>query len=881
VSATESLPNPNSLPAPAARRGGSQGRGRLRVFLGAGGGTGKTRAMLEEARRLVRENVEVIVGFVESTGRDETDALLEGLESLPSRWVESRGARLREFDLEAAIARRPSALLVDNLAHTNAPGSKHAKRWQDVRELLDAGIGVYATLNIQNIESQHDLVVQVTRVAIRETVPDTLIEEADDVTLIDLPSDELLEHPKEGNVRGPVESDRTGEGFLRRGDLIALRQLALRYVAERVDRQLQVWRRDGAVARTWPGAERLLVCVGPSPQSPKVVRAAKRMALRLQAELIAVYVETPAAASLGSAHRERVVRTLQLAEQLGAESVTLTGDDVTGVVLRYARERNVSKILIGKPSFRSWRDRLLGSAVDRLARRSGDIDITFIQGLDDEGVADEPSPAPPVGWHRYGWSVGVLALCTLLCAALFRRVVELNLVMIYLAGVVFVATRFGTGPSILASILSVLAFDFFFVPPTFTFAVADSQYLLTFIVRLAVALVVSTLAVRTRQHAESATERERRTAALYSMSRELASTQGTEGLATVIRKHVEEVFHGHAHVYLPGPSGKVQAAGGPGAPDDQGAAQWAYDHKERAGLGSRMLPDSRSLNVPLEVGDRVIGVLGFVPREPAGFLTQPQLLETFATQAAVALERERLTQQAGESRLQVEAEKLRNTLLSAISHDLRTPLAAIKGAASLLLKSPGIDPGVRLDLTTSIHEEADYINRMVANLLDLTRLESGAVRIQKEGQSVEEIVGTVTDLLEKGLKNHPLTIRVPAELPMVPMDGSLVQQVLFNLLDNAIHHTPPGTPIDLSASADAVEVTVEVADRGPGIKAGEEQRIFDKFYRLTSEGKRAGMGLGLALCEAIVRIHGGRIRAENRPKGGAAFRFTLPLGTPR
>jgi two-component system sensor histidine kinase KdpD len=364
------------------------------------------------------------------------------------------------------------------------------------------------------------------------------------------------------------------------------------------------------------------------------------------------------------------------------------------------------------------------------------------------------------------------------------------------------------------------------------------------------------------------------------MSRELTSTQGTEELSTVIRKHVEEVFHGHALVYLPGPEGKIESVGGPETLDEQGVAQWVYDHQERAGLGSRMHPDSRSLNVPLQVGDRVIGVLGFIPLEPAVFLAQPQLLETFATQAAVALERERLTRQAGESRLQVEAEKLRNTLLSAISHDLRTPLAAIKGAASLLLKSPGIDPGVRLDLMTSIHEEADYINRMVANLLELTRRESGAVRILKEGEALEEIVGTVTDLLEKGLKNHPLTIRVPSDLPMVPMDGALVQQILFNLLDNAIHHTPPGTPIELSASADVGEVTVAVSDRGPGIKPGEEQRIFDKFYRVTWEGKRAGMGLWLALCEAIVRSHGGRICAENRPGGGATFRFTLPLGTP-
>jgi two-component system sensor histidine kinase KdpD len=882
MSATESPPNPPPLPELAARSGGRPGRGRLKVFLGACAGVGKTYAMLEAAGKLRRENLEVVAGYVESHGRAETDALLEGVEALPVRWVEYRGTKLREFDLDAALARKPAALLVDELAHTNAPGSKHAKRWQDVRALLEAGISVYTTLNIQHIESQNDLVAQVTHLNVRETVPDAVIEEADDVELVDLPPDELIQRFHEGRVFLPEQAKRAEETFYRKGNLIALRQLALRYAAERVDRQMQAYRRDQAITHAWPGAERLLVCVGPSPQSPKVVRAAKRLALRLHAELIAVFVETPAVASLRAADRERVVHTLQLAEQLGADTATLTGDEVTDVILRYARERNVSKIVIGKPASRSFRSWIFGSPVDRLARQSGEIDIYVIKGAAEEAAVEEPAPVQPIGWGRYGWSAGVVALCTLISATLFGHVVELNLVMIYLAGVVFVATRFGRGPSILASVMSVLAFDFFFVPPTFTFAVADSRYLFTFAVMLAVALVVSTLAVRTRQQAESATERERRTAALYSMSRELASTRGTEDLASVVRKHVEEVFHGQALVYLPGPAGKVEPVGGPGADglDERGVAQWVYDHKERAGLGTRTLPGSRSLNVALQAGDRVIGVLGFVPREPEAFLVpQPlQLLETFATQAAVALERERLTRQAGESRLQVEAETLRNTLLSAISHDLRTPLAAIKGATSLLLKSPGLDPGVRLDLLTSVHEEADYINRMVTNLLDLTRLESGAVRIQKEGQALEEIVGTVTDLLEKGLKDHPLKISLPSDLPMIPMDGALVQQVIFNLLDNAIQHTPSGTTIELSASADSNAVTVEVADLGAGIKPGEERKIFDKFYRVTSEGKRAGMGLGLALCEAIVKIHGGRIWAESRPEGGAVFRFTLPIG---
>jgi two-component system sensor histidine kinase KdpD len=827
--------------------------------------------MLAAARRLHRDRGDVVAGAVDCHGRPETFALLEGLEALP------------QFDLDAALARRPAVLLVDDLAHANSPGSTHAKRWQDVRALLDAGVSVYTTVDIQHLESQNDLVSQITGVAVRETVPDSLFEDSDEIELVDLPPDELLRRLDEGKVRTTEPPERAREGFFRKGNLIALRQLALRYAAERVDRQMQAYRRDQAIGHAWPGAERLIVCVGPSPQSAKVVRAAKRLAMRLHAELVAVYVETPAVASLPAADRERVLQTLHLAELLGAETVTLTGDDVTGVVLRYARERNASKIVIGKPAPRSWRTWITGSPVDRLARQSGEVDLYVIKGDAEEAVAAGPAPSRPTGWARYAWTIAVVAATTLVCWGMLRHLAEANRVMIYLSGVVFVATRFGRGPAILASLLSVLAFDFFFVPPVLTFAVAESQSLLTFATMLAVALVVSTLAVRTRQQTESATDRERRTAALYSMSRELASSQGTDDLVAVTTRHVEDVFHGRAALYLPGTDGSVQPAGpAAGAPDERAAAQWVYDHKHPAGLGTRTLPESKSMNVPLPVGDRVIGVLGFVPRDPAAFLApqQIQLLETFATQAAVAFERDRLARQAGESRVQVEAEKLRNTLLSAISHDLRTPLSAIKGATTLLLSSPNVDPGVRLDLLMSVHEEADYINRMVTNLLNLTRLESGKVEIRKEFQPLEEVVGAVADLLEKALKDRPLKIELAPDLPMIPMDGSLIQQLIFNLLDNAVQHTGPGTAIELAARADGKAVLVEVADRGPGIRPGEERKIFDKFYRVTPEGKRSGMGLGLALCEAIVRLHGGQIWAENRPGGGAAFRFTLPLRAP-
>lgn len=882
---TDRRPGPDVLRRRSGEPGAPPRRGRLKVFLGACGGVGKTYSMLGAAQRLKRRHGDVVIGVVDSHGRPETDALLAGLEILPPRWVESPGGRLREFDLEGALARRPGVLLVDDLAHANSPGSTHARRWQDVRALLDAGISVYTTIDIQHIESQNDLAARITRLPVRETVPDSLLEDADEVELIDIPPDELLERLEEGTARVAEAGEPARERMSLKGNLIALRQLALRYAAERVDRQLQGYRRDQSISHAWPGAERLIVCVGPSPQSPRVLRAAKRLALRLHAELVAVYVETPTAATLPAADRERVLQTLHLAEGLGAETATLTGDDLTDVLLRYARERNASKIVVGKPASRSWRNWVYGSPVDRLARQSGEIDLYVIKGAEEDEETSEAAPSRPRGWARYAWTILVVLACTVLCWGLLRELAEANRVLIYLSGVVLVAIRFGRGPAILASISSVLAFDFFFVPPYLSFAVAESQSLLTFAtmlgVGLTVGLVVSTLAMRTRQQAESATDREHRTAALYSMSRELASTQGIDDLGAVTRRHVEEVFHGKATLYLPAAGGRVEPLDARGGvlPEDQSVAQWVYDHKQSAGLGTRTLATSASMNVPLTIGDRVVGVLSFVPSDPAGFLVpqQIQLLETFATQSAVALERDRLARQAAESRVQVEAEKLRNTLLSGISHDLRTPLASIKGATTLLQSSPHLDPGVRLDLLRSVQEEAEYINRMVTNLLNLTRLESGHVAIHQELQPLEEVVGTVTELLEKELENHPLHIVLPPDLPMVPMDGSLIQQLLINLLDNAVNHTISGTAIELSARAQGAALLVEVADRGPGIRPGEERKIFDKFYRVTAEGKRSGMGLGLALCEAIVHLHGGRIWAENRPEGGAAFRFTLPL----
>ncbi|MBK9713531.1 MAG: sensor histidine kinase KdpD [Kouleothrix sp.] len=897
-------PNPDELLARVQAEETRRARGKLKIFFGAAAGVGKTYAMLEAARERRAEGVDVVVGYVETHGRVETEALLGTatlrgmLQVIPRRTVAYRGAVLQEFDLDAALARRPALILVDELAHTNAPGSRHPKRWQDVEELRDAGIAVYTTINVQHVESLNDVVAQITGVQVRETVPDRVIEQADEIELVDLTPEELLQRLKEGKVYVPQQAERAIRSFFRRGNLIALRELALRRTADRVDEQMQRYKRDHAIGQTWPANERLLVCISHSPLSERLVRATRRMAAAMRAPWLVIFVETPRSLRLGEAERDRVAQTLRLAEQLGAETATLSGQRVSEEILTYALARNVTKIVVGKPERPRWQDLLFGSVVDDLVRGSGAIDVYVITGEQGES---RPAAARALertsGWPAYGWGVLVVALCTVLAWLLRSSFTEANLVMAYLLGVVVAAARFGRGPSILASVLSVAAFDFFFVQPYLTFAVSDVQYLVTFGVMLAVALVISTLTVRLRQQADAARQRERRVAALYDMSRDLAGSRGLEKLLRAVVSNIGQTFGSQVVIMLQTDAGRLQAWGSVAgwwaegvnkqmifAPDthDQGVAQWVYDHGQMAGLGTDTLSGARALYLPL-IGSRgAVGVLGARPAQPRRFLAPEQLhlLETFASQAALALERAFLADQAQRAQVQAEAERLRSSLLSSVSHDLRTPLTAITGAASTLLDGQAaIGDGVRTELVQGIYDEAARLNRLVGNLLDMTRLESGAVQVRKEWQPLEEVVGAALNRQEHALRERPLEVQLPPDLPLAPLDGALIEQVLVNLLDNAAKYTPPGSPILLSARAAPQELTVTIADRGPGIPSGDERRIFEKFYRAAPAGTH-GSGLGLAICAAIVQAHGGRIWAESRPGGGAIFSFTLPVDGP-
>lgn len=884
---TERRPSPDELLARVREEETRKKRGKLVIYFGAAPGVGKTYAMLEGAR-LERENGrDVVLGIIETHGRYDTGALLLGLELLPRRAVEHRGIKLDELDLDAALARRPGVLLVDELAHTNAPGSRHAKRWQDVEELLDAGIDVYTSLNVQHLESLNDVIAQITHIVVKETVPDAVFEKAADVRVIDLPIDELLERLSDGKVYASDQARLASEGFFREGNLIALRELALRLTAQRVDAQMRRYREDHGIDRTWAVGDRLLVCVSPSPASEQLVRSARRLAASIHADWIAAYVETAGSLRLSTRDRERVSNHLRLAQTLEAETVTLDGQDGAREIIRFARSRNVTRILVGKPTHARWRDRLKPSFLDQLVRLSGDIDVHVLSADRPDTPGERSAAGKPVGtaprnWTGYLAGAAAVVICTLSSHAVFGREQLADVVMIYLLGIILVSMRWGLGPSLLAAVLGVMGVDFFFVAPFYTFAVADARHVVTFAVMFVVAVVISGLTKRVRNQAEAARSRELRTASLYSLSRALSRAKTAREVADSGTKHVHDVFGARSVALVDGVGGKLAALSDEAwtfEVDDKeaGVADWVWHHGKPAGLGTTTLPSVKSLYLPLEGAASRVGVLGVEPSDPARLSSHEdrEHLDAFVSQIATALERTRLAERAQQAQLRVEREQLRNSLLSSVSHDLRTPLAVITGTASTLLSSR-LDVATQRELTESIVTEAERLNRLVRNLLDMTRLEAGAVEVNKEWQSLEEAVGAALERVEHMLAHERVSTRLPVDLPLVPFDSILLQQVLVNLLENAAKYTPAATMIEVSAARAGGDVEVVVADRGPGLPPGEERKIFEKFYR-AEKGRGGGVGLGLTICKGIITAHGGQIWAENRSGGGCAFHFTLPI----
>jgi two-component system, OmpR family, sensor histidine kinase KdpD len=874
-------PDPDALLEQAQAE--ERGRGKLKIFLGYAAGVGKTYGMLEAAQQRKQEGRDVVVGYIETHKRAETESMLRGLEILPRKTLEYHGIQLTEMDVDAVLARRPALVLVDELAHTNAQGSRHPKRYMDVEEILDAGIDVYTTLNIQHLESLNDVVAQVTGVIVRETIPDHVIDEASEIEVIDLPPDELLTRLQEGKVYIPDQAARAIQEFFRKGNLTALREMSFRRAAERVDDQMRTYMRTRAIPGVWPAGERLLVCISPSPFAEKVVRTARRMADELNADWFVVYVEVATRPELNPDNRARIDGALRLAESLGAKARTIAGHSIEEAVLAYAQKHNVTKIIVGKPVRPRWRELLNGSVVDRLIYASGDIDIYVISGK-----AEAAQTLVPRDWRphrprlRYVLSLGLVALGTLLGVALRERVEPTNLVMIYLAIVVAAAVYLGRGPSLLAAIAGVLAFDYFLVPPYLTFAVSDTQYILTFAALLAVSLIISALTARVREQAEVAIQREERATALYNLGRDLTSVTDQERISQIIIAHLQDAFGRDVAIFLPETDQVHTVASSPGYQPDENelaVAQWAYQHDQPAGRGTDTLTAASLRCLPLRTGGGIVGVLGIRPADSGAHLTpeQRQTTEAFADQAALAIERARLAEQVQQADLLKAADKLQTALLNSISHDLRTPLVSITGALSALAEENGdLDAAARHSLIQTAHEEAQRLNRLVGNLLDMTRLEAGAMQVKGEVCDVEDLIGASIGQMEERLAGRRVTVNVQESIPMVSIDFVLMVHVLNNLLDNALKYSPSDSPLAVEARQHGQEVWISVQDQGIGIPADDLERVFDKFYRVQRPEQVTGTGLGLAICKGIVEAHGGKIWAEQREGSGTRMTIALP-----
>lgn len=881
-------------PDPDALLAQTRHRGRLKIFFGANAGVGKTYAMLQEAQRLRAQGLDVLVGIVETHGRSETAALLEGLALQPLGYHFHRGRRLAEFDLDGVLARAPAVVLVDELAHSNVQGSRHPKRWQDVEELLEAGIDVFTTINVQHLESLNDIVGGITGILVRETVPDRLFDEADEIKLVDLSPEDLRQRLKEGKVYLPGQAERAIEHFFRKGNLMALRELALRRTAERVDDQMRAYRHREEIERVWHTHDALLVCLGPLDGSDKVVRTAARLAARFGSPWHAVYVETPRLHRLPESRRRQILQTLKLAGELGAETVTLAAQDEAQAVLDYAREHNLGKIVIGRrqQGVFWWRGRRF---IDRLGKLGPDLDliVVAVEGQQSaRSLAEEHLPPDLRGFAERWQRQIVGSLATVLLGsilALFAHVLmpyldSANLVMIFLLGVVLIALRYGRGPASLAAIIYVGLFDFFFVEPHFSFAVSDVQYLLTFAVMLGVGLIIGQMTAGVRYQARIAHYREQRARQLFELAKALSGAVSREEIARLSSEFVARSFHSKTQLLLPDEEQHLQVVA-PHADHcevDLAVAQWCLQHGSAVGLGTDTLPAMPQRLLPLTNGKAILGVLVVEPRHQRLLMIPEQLrlLELYGVLIAIALERIMLAREAEQAQLQMESERLRNSLLSALSHDLRTPLTVLFGQAEILTLELGLAQSPQVELASAMREQVLNTSRLVNNLLDMARLQSGGLALRHEWQSLPELLASARNELAVPLQGHRIDYRIPADFPLIYADGTMLERVLVNLLENGCKYAGKAATFTLGAELCGDELEIRVEDDGPGLPVGKEQEIFEKFARGDKESVIPGVGLGLAICRAIIEAHGGRIRAENRDEGGACFTFTLPYKAP-
>jgi two-component system sensor histidine kinase KdpD len=889
---TDARPDPDALLARLKLEQKAQARGRLKIFFGSSAGVGKTFAMLLAARRQREDGAHVLVGVVETHGRGETAALLEGLEVLPRKRVEQKGHFIDEFDIDAALARHSDLILVDELAHTNAPGSRHPKRWQDVEELLAAGIDVYTTLNVQHLESLNDVVGGITGVKVWETLPDTFFDSADEVVLVDIPAEDLLERLKAGKVYMPEQAERAASNFFRKGNLIALRELALRRTADVVEGDVQQYRADKAIDSVWRTQARVLCCIGQRAGSEHVVRSAARMAQQLGAEWSAVYVETPRLQRLPAPERERILRVVKLAQELGARTAILAGGDVTAALVEFARRENISTVVVGRGAGQRWPWQR--SLSDAIAAADDDLDVIEIgRGAREHGAPISSRPAAPdagpdrkVADRRLRY-VGTAVACAVtagVAAVLYPYFAPANLVMVFLLTVVLVGVQWGRGPAILAAVMNVLAFDFFFVQPRFSFAVSDAEYLLTFAVMLVVGLITGQLTAGMRYQALVAGHREERTRLLYEFARDLSSLLTPEQVIETAEAFMARAFKARVMVLIPDAHGRLHSPTAKAKPNpmDLAAAQWTYDRSLPSGAGTDTLAGNDYVFLPLKAPMRTRGVLAVRPERTRDLLVPEQMrqYDTFAALTAIALERVHYVEVARNALVKMEAEALRNSLLAALSHDLRTPLAALLGLSeALALTQPPLS-SEQADIARTLGEETRRLIALVENLLDMARIQSGEVRLNLEWHPLEEVVGSALGAVRAALGARVISIDLPPDLPLVQMDAHLIERVLVNLIENAAKYTPASARVTLAARAADGLLEVSLEDDGPGVPKGKEEAIFEKFARGEKESATPGVGLGLAICRAIVEAHKGKIHAEPGRTKGARFVFTLPLGDP-
>ena len=893
----DARPDPDQLLDALRSREAQAARGKLRIYFGANAGVGKTYAMLSAAQREHNEGREVLVGVVETHGRSETAAMLTGLEVLPLRDVPYRDRTLKEFDLDAALARHPALLLVDELAHSNVEGSRHAKRWQDVQELLEAGIDVWSAVNVQHLESLNGTIGAITGIRVQETVPDTVIDAADEIILVDVTPDELISRLKAGKVYLPQQAELAARNFFRKGNLIAMREIALRRTAEHVEDDVRSYRIEKSISPVWNTEGAILACIGPHEGAEQTVRTAARLAGQLNVRWHAVYVETPRLQRLDAARRDQTLTVIKLAEELGAATAVLAGSGIADELVAHAQQFNCATLVVGRPRRANWSALWRGLPLTRrLALRAPTLDIVEVGHAEStrrlpQAVQRTPDQVGAAAWSghlpAYGWTFASSIAVTLLVLPLHSLFELANIVMLFLLSTVLVALKFGRGPAALAAFLNVGAFDYFFVSPRFSFSVSDVEYLVTFAVMLVVGLLTGQLTAGLRFQARISSSRERRAQSLFELTRDLSAALLSSQVAELGEAAVERNFGGQARVLMTGVGDELVVPTKTDMQDfDASVADWAFRNEQPAGLATATLAAQPWHYIPLKAPMRVRGVLALKPAQPRWLLIpeQQQQLDTLARQIAIALERVHYVEVAQQAVVQMESEKLRNMLLAAISHDVRTPLTALIGLADTLQRSSPALSNEQAKSATAICSEARQLSALVNNLLDMARLQSGAVNLKREWQSVEEIVGSAIRQAQHALAGKPVKTALPADLPLVEFDAVLMERVLVNLLENAAKYGGTAdVPIEVSAYVSDQSLVLTVRDHGPGLPlalVGREHTLFDKFTRGATESPTLGVGLGLAICKAVVDAHHGRISAGNASGGGAEFTLTLPRRSP-